>query len=67
MRPTRAQILAAVIAAPLGLTTRELADALDCSSLHVSATVSKLAAYALIDRELIAGSRQSFRWKRKAI
>jgi hypothetical protein len=65
MRPNRAQILAAVLASPDGFTTRELALRLDCSPIHVGVTLSKLAAYAEIDKEPVPGSRQVFRWKRR--
>jgi len=67
MRPTRAEVLATVIASPTGLTTRELAAQLGCPISQVNTTVSKLASYLLIDREPIPGNRQSFRWKRKAV
>jgi DNA-binding transcriptional regulator GbsR (MarR family) len=67
VRPTRAEVLAAVLASTGGLTTREIAAQLGCPMSQVSTTVSKLAAYFLIDREPIPGNRQSFRWKRKAV
>jgi DNA-binding transcriptional regulator GbsR (MarR family) len=66
MRPTRADILNVVLAAPHGLTSAELAVRLGCSPYHVSTIVSKLASYGEIAKELIPGNRQSFRWKRKS-
>lgn len=63
MRPTRAQVLAAVLAAPLGLTTYDLAMKLGSTANQVSGIVSKLAAYGNITSVPIPGNRQALRWK----
>lgn len=67
MRPTRAQVLAAVIAAgPAGLTSADLSKQFDGYNRGTLSTiVSKLAAYGQIDKELMPASRQQYIWRAK--
>jgi Mn-dependent DtxR family transcriptional regulator len=51
MTPTRDEILAAVNAEPVGITSADLARKLGSTAYSVSGTLSKLCAYGLIDRQ----------------
>lgn len=52
MSPTKAEILAAVNASPEGVTSAQLAARLGGTTYNVSGTLSKLAAYGMIDAEV---------------
>jgi predicted transcriptional regulator len=64
MTPTRDEILAAINAETYGITSAELARKLGGTAYNVSSTLSKLAAYGLIDRERI-GCNGAYLWRCK--
>ena len=67
MTATRAEILAAINAAPNGLTSAGLAEQLDSTAYNVSGVLSKLYAYGHISREPAAGRYGAvYRWKPKS-
>ena len=53
MRPSRAEILAAVLAEPSGITTRRLAEKLATVPYQIQPNLSKLAAYGQITKTVI--------------
>jgi hypothetical protein len=54
MRPSRVDILAAVLAAPSGITTRQLAVKLATVPHQIRPNLSKLAAYGHISKTVIS-------------
>lgn len=63
MRPTRAQVLAAVEGQPDGLTTAAFARLLGTVPGAISSTLSKLAAYGTIEKVPLPGSAQRVIWR----
>lgn len=54
MRPNRVDILAAVLAQPSGITTRQLAEKLATVPQQIRPSLSKLAAYGQISKTVIS-------------
>jgi hypothetical protein len=54
MRPSRVDILAAVLAEPSGITTRQLAEKLKTVPNQIRPSLSKLAAYGHISKTVIS-------------
>jgi hypothetical protein len=54
MRPSRVDILAAVLAEPSGITTRRLAEKLATVPHQIRPSLSKLAAYGHISKTVIS-------------
>ncbi len=54
MRPSRIDILAAVLAEPRGITTRQLAEKLATVPHQIRPSLSKLAAYGHISKTVIS-------------
>lgn len=54
MRPSRADVLAAVLAEPNGATTRQLAEKLTTVPYEIQPNLSKLAAYGQITKTVIS-------------
>jgi hypothetical protein len=54
MRPSRVDILAAVLAEPSGITTRQLAEKLATVPHQIRPSLSKLAAYGHISKTVIS-------------
>jgi hypothetical protein len=54
MRPSRVDILAAVLAEPSGITTRQLAEKLATVPHQIRPSLSKLAAYGRISKTVIS-------------
>jgi hypothetical protein len=54
MRPSRVDILAAVLAEPSGITTRRLAEKLATVPHQIRPSLSKLAAYGRISKTVIS-------------
>jgi hypothetical protein len=54
MRPSRVDILAAVLAEPSGITTRQLAEKLATVPHQIRPSLSKLAAYGQISKTVIS-------------
>jgi hypothetical protein len=62
MRPTRAELLAAVESEPLGIRTRDLANKLHTVPYQITATLSKFAAYGVI-RKTVMNARGDALWR----
>lgn len=54
MRPSRVEILAAVLAEPGGITTRHLAEKLATVPHQIRSSLSKLAAYGQISKTVVS-------------
>lgn len=54
MRPSRVEILAAVLAEPGGITTRHLAEKLATVPHQIRPSLSKLAAYGQISKRVVS-------------
>ena len=54
MRPSRADVLVAVLAEPCGITTRRLAEKLATVPYQIQPNLSKLAAYGQITKTVIS-------------
>lgn len=67
MSPTRADVLALILASPDGITSRELARRCNYPLQSVSTKASKLAAYGVIDKIPIAGGNGKALWKAREV